>query len=104
MAEFANQYVESGGFAYGTNDLWNQFVYVGGVAESVSATSGASFNGDQYVSGGQTYYTYLSARAAANTSIAAETAMAPTSRRACFEYVYAGGIDSAVYIDDGGKQ
>ena len=37
IALVGDQYIESGGYAYGTNDGWNQFVEAGGEAVSVSA-------------------------------------------------------------------
>ncbi len=76
-----NQYVESGGYAYGTNDGWNQFVYAGGVTYYTSALTA---DGDQYVSGGTAYYTVLSGGGG--------------------QYVYSGGLGYEAFVESGGFQ
>ncbi len=78
---YGNQYVESGGEAYGTVDYWNQFVSAGAVTSYVSALSA----GDQYVSSGATAdYTTLSAGGQ--------------------QWVYSGGVGWEAFVYSGGDQ
>jgi autotransporter passenger strand-loop-strand repeat protein len=105
---YGNQYIESGGYAYGTNDGYSrsltgsvaagQYVEAGGVTSHTSALTSV---GDQYVSGGDAYDTILSG-GGAQYVYSSGHAYGSEILSGGVEYVNSSGVDSATVIYNGG--